>query len=57
MVSEVDITISDQGKKDPPTNGAPGWICNDSVQYKSKLEDFGHEGETAVSTELEQLDS
>jgi len=57
MVSEVDITISDQGKKDPPTNGAPVWICNDSVQYKSKLEDFGHEGETSVSTELEQLDS
>jgi len=35
----------------------PVWFFNDSIQFKSRSEAFGHAGETAVSTELKQLHS
>ena len=33
----------------------PVWFFNDSIQFKSRSEDFGRAGESAVSTELKQL--
>ena len=35
----------------------PVWFFNDSIQFKSRSEDFGRAGESAVSTELKQLHS